>query len=513
MLKNFYHVFEKYATEEPEKVLLTVDTKDLTYSDFLTNTKDIGKSLISLGIKKDDKVGLILSNSLVWYEVFWSAIFIGAQPVPIDPQNGELELERLLNYSDIKVCFIEEQYRTNKILETAQKIQDKLPAIQNYIFVGEKEVVLEKPFWAYQEFINQGRDQEYVRYEEVEEGHVMSLACTSGSTGNPKVLSVPYEGFYDAINDMGKYLHFGPEDTMMVGMPLYHQGGFGMGLQSILQGGSAIYQPTFDPIEFLKTVQERKITIIQLTATLAKILISNPEFNNYDLSSVKICYFASEVLPVEIAKLFVEKLHIRVINVIGSSETATMVVWDSDKDFMVSPSCFHELPFTRVHILDENQNPAEKGELCIYTSAIIYDYYKNEKASKEMILTIDNQRCLRTGDMVERMDDGRLHFLGRCKRIIKRGANLVHAEEVEEYLLTYPKIEAVAIVAEKHPVFGEQIVAYIQTVDKEKITRNEIARYFQGKVSSYKLPDKVIVTDKLQYDVGKIQFKFLRKPQ
>lgn len=507
--KNFYLLIKQYAAEHPEKKLLTVDDKSITYKEFIEKTDCIAKSLTRMGVQKDMKVGLVLSNSLSWYEIFWSVIRIGAQPVPMDPQSGVLELERLFQFSDVSLVFLERKYRNNAIYEIVKEIAPKIESIKSYILVDKEEEELAQPFIDYADFLALGEGEESsVIFDDLTD-HVMSLACTSGSTGNPKILSVPYEGFYDAIVDMGNYLQFKDTDVMMVGMPLYHQGGFGMGLQVVVNGGSVIYQPQFDPNNFLETVEKYKVSVIQLTSTLAKILISHPDFYKFDLSSIRICYFAGEVLPREIASIFVEKLGIRVINVIGSSETATMVVWDSAIDYAVDPSDFNELPFTKIHIIGQDGCPADVGELCIYTTAVIYDYYHNPEATANTVVTVDGKRCFMTGDLVERQKDGRIHFLGRSKRIIKRGANLVHAEEVEGFLLTHPRIEAVAIVAEKHPVIGEQIVAYVQTKNQQPIGRGEIAKYFAGKMSAYKIPDKVIVTDELPHDIGKIQFKYI----
>lgn len=509
--KNFYRLMEYYASINPDKTLLTVDDNSISYKEFIMKTSKIANSLYEAGVRKDSKVGLILSNSISWYELFWGAIKIGAQPVPMDPQSGDLELVRLLNSSDVEICFLEKQYRSNPIYEIVKNLIDEVPNIRQFVCVTKDMEIIEEPFISIDEFFKNTESENAVSIYEPDEEHVMSLACTSGSTGNPKILSVPACGFYDAIVDMGNYLEFTSDDTMMVGMPLYHQGGFGMGMQVVVNGGSVIYQPQFDPVRFLETVEKYHVTAIQLTSTLAKILISNPDFYKYDLSSIRICYFAGEVLPREIAEVFAEKLGIRVINVIGSSETATMVVWDSLKDYETDPSDFSELPFTKVYIQNEENETCDIGELCIYTTAVIFNYYKNEEATNQTVIELDGKRCFKTGDLVERLADGRYHFLGRSKRIIKRGANLVHAEEVESYLLTHPLIESVAVVAKKHPVYGEQIVAYVKTVENQALSRNEVARYFKGKFSAYKIPDQVIVTEELPHDIGKIQFKYIRK--
>ncbi len=516
MKNNFFQTYIENAEKTPDKVLLRIDEKTLTYREFLDRTSVVASGMKALGIGVDDKIGIIMPNSIEWYIVFWSAIRIGAQPVPIDPQSGILELTRLIPSTTVKVCFAAFKYKSNNIFDTlCQLIPDKLSVDKVICFGNPEQIQLCEPFISCEKFEENSLNCKPCDIYVPTDNHTMSLACTSGSTGNPKILSVPYYGFYEALDDMGTYLNFTSDDIMMIGMTLYHQGGFGMGLQTTIKGGTVIYQPQFNPVTFLETVKKYKVSVIQLTSTLAKVLLSTPDFGSYDLSTVKVCYFAGEVLPQELADVFVNELGIRVINIIGSSETATMVVWDSDCDYDVDPSDFRKLPFTDFKVIDAKHNDVgydEVGELCINTTGVITDYFGNAELSAEKIIVdADGKRWFCTGDLVKRLRDNRVRFAGRSKRIIKRGGNLVHAEEVEAALLTYPKVAAIAVIAEDHPVIGQQIVAYIQPAGDEKITRGELARYFDGKLSAYKLPDKIVLVDEIPKDVGKVQFKYIRE--
>ncbi|EXM37945.1 long-chain acyl-CoA synthetase [Ruminococcus albus SY3] len=517
MSKNFFDYFSKYAQETPNKILLRIDENTLTYSRFMEKTAVFGSALKKMGIGVDDKVGLVMPNSIEWYIAFWSAVRIGAQPVPIDPQSGSLELSRLIPSTTVKMLFVSEKYRTNHIINAVEKIVPEEFSLSKVVcFAPENAVPQKECFISAEKFTADFGETDCDIYQP-EYLHTMSLACTSGSTGAPKILAIPSGGFLSTQKDMGDYLEFKSDDVMMLGMTLYHQGGFGMGLQMALKGGSVMYQPQFNPISFLETIQKYKVNIIQLTSTLAKVLLSTPDFDKYDLSSVRICYFAGEVLPKEIADTFVKKLNIRVINIIGSSETCTMVVWDSAKDGDTDPSDFKKLYFTDYRVIDADKNDVaegETGELCVYTDGVITEYFGNPELSAEKILT-DSQgrRWFCTGDLVNKLPGGIVRFAGRSKRIIKRGGNLVHAEEVEACLLTHPKIAAAAVTDEPHPIIGQQIVAYIQPKGDEKITRGELARYFDGKLSSYKVPDKVIPVEEIPKDIGKIQFKYLRKKE
>ena len=517
MSKNFFDYYSKYAQETPDKVLLRIDENTLTYSEFMEKTALFGSALKKLGIGENDKVGLVMPNSIEWFIAFWSAVRIGAQPVPMDPQSGSLELSRLIPATTVKVIFAFEKYKANSILGAVSAlVPEKISLTKVICFADDNALPKDDCYITADKFVAEYGEKECEIFQP-EYLHTMSLACTSGSTGTPKILSVPSGGFLSTQKDMGDYLGFTSDDVMMLGMTLYHQGGFGMGQQMALKGGTMMYQPQFNPVEFLETVQKYKVNVIQLTSTLAKVLLSTPDFDKYDLSSVRACYFAGEVLPKEIADIFVEKLGIRVINVIGSSETCTMVVWDSARDAGTDPSDFRKLSFTDVRVIDAQHNDVaegEIGELCVYTDGVITDYFGNPELSAEKILTDDQgRRWFCTGDLVNKLPNGIVRFAGRSKRIIKRGGNLVHAEEVEACLLTHPKIAAAAVTDEPHPVIGQQIVAYIQPKGDEKVTRGELARYFDGKLSAYKVPDKVVLVEEIPKDIGKIQFKYLRKKE
>ncbi len=494
-----------------EKILIEVNNESLSYEEFGVSVDKLSKRLKYLGIEINDKVGLILPNCILWYEFFWAIVKIGAQPVPLDPQIGYWELQNLINFTEMKACILVPKYRNNEIMGHIKQIKRTSNKLQYTVVINALEISGEDSFLDEKDF-RQLPEQAYEVFMP-DKNHILLLACTSGSTGNPKILEVPYEGFYEALWDMSQYLGITSDDIMLIGMPLYHQGGFGMGLQTVLQGGHIIYEPQFNPNNFLKIIEEKKPTIIQITTTLAKILISTPDFFERDFSSVKLWYFAGEKLPHELAECFYGRLGTRVVNIIGSSETATMVAWDSLKDCSRDCNIFSELPFTKAKIcneIGEEVLKGEIGELFIATSGLIRGYYKNEMENQRSFYEIKGERYFKTGDMVQQEENGGIRFIGRYKRIIKRGANLVYAEELESFLLTHPDIEAVAITKQEDEILGERILAYIQTRDKRVLTRGDVLKFSRNKLSAYKVPDEVIVVDELPYDIGKIQFKYIR---
>jgi fatty-acyl-CoA synthase len=512
---NIYSLIREQAGLYPDKTLIAVEEEAVTYGAFVAEVDRIGTALTALGVKPNQKVGLIFPNSILWYKIFWAAVRIGAQPVPLDPQVGEWEMIRLLSLTEAVICFAGTEYRGHRILDKLQNCRADLPQLKTVIAPAPLQ---EQPgLLSFESFLQSaGGGFPDEAGENLPGSDTLMLACTSGSTGNPKIIMVPQWGFYQSQADMGAYLEFEASDVMLLGMPLYHQGGFGMGLQMILKGGTVFYQPIFDPRKFLTCVVRERVTIIQLTATLAKIILSVPDIKTYDLTSVRICYFAGEVLPEDLAREFYETLGIRVINIIGSSETATMVVWDSKYDREAGCNDFRPLPFTAMRLLDGAEQeiaPGEIGTLYIKTDALLTGYYKNEPENTLRLRKFEGSIWFNTGDLGEKLPDGRMRFRGRAKRIIKRGANLIYPEEIEAFLLTHPEIEAVAVVGAAHDLMGEMTVAYIQPKQGFQLNRGSIARFCRDRLAAYKIPDQVVVCDEIPHDIGKIQFKYLNSKQ
>jgi fatty-acyl-CoA synthase len=382
---NVYSKIIDTAASDPQRTLFGVENEDLSGADFIKSTELYARALLTAGCRANDKIGMILPNSASWFSIYWAIIRIGCIPVPFDPQAGEWELKTLIKLTGCKICFAKTTYRANNILNNLENILSELPELSMIVCIDCPSGRANGTVISLDSFLESGihsQQNELVFQPDFDD--ILMMACTSGSTGNPKIIAVPHFGFAQAQKDMADYLGFCKSDIMLLGMPLYHQGGFGMGLQMILNGGTIRYQPQFDPVSFLKRIEKEKITVLQLTATLAKILLSVPELDTYNLKSVRIAYFAGEKLPMDIAREFFENRGIRVVNVIGSTETATMVVWDSDFDRSVDVNDFRALEFTDFMVCKDsvdNVDVHETGIIYVHTDALLSEYHAERSAS------------------------------------------------------------------------------------------------------------------------------------
>lgn len=515
------HVFQQLCEQAPEQPFLRVNGIRLNRREFLHQVSLWAGAFSRQGVVAGDHVALITPNSMQWCVAFWALVSVGARPVPLDPQIGGWELENLLAVIDVKLCLAVTSYRSSPIAENLKRIRTQLPHPPVLVSLdGSAHGML-----SCEEFLL-GACPACVPSRTVEPDEPLMLACTSGTTGNPKIISVPHAGFVRSQIDMGRVLGASSGDRMLLGMPLYHQGGFGMGLQVLVSGGESIYEVGFDPQRFLETMESERVTVVQLSATLAKLLLSHPQFDSFDLSALRVCYFAGEVLPDRLAAEFWEKRRKRVINVIGSSETATMVLWDSLRDSHRSASEYQPLPFTAVHVgeagpsstgcdathsdapdREANATTMEPGSLWVSTDALLLEYFANPKETQRRLVVKGGRRWFDTEDLVLPLPDGYVRFVGRRKRVIKRGPNLVHPEEVEAFLLTCPSVAAVAILREEHELFGESMVAWIQPAPHQALDRGKLSAFCRGKIAAYKVPDRFVIVEELPVDIGKIRYQ------
>jgi len=504
MNEGILHRFTQLAAADPDAPFLAVDGEQLSRGQFLSGVSRCASALRRFGIGESDVVVLCSPNRLEWCIAFWATVAIGAVPAPLDPATGVWEMRQLLPILRPRLCLATTSFRGGS---PADRLREAMP--QTAVISLEDDS--ESRSW--KRFLDD-LPEAALPLRDVSATDLLLFACTSGTTGNPKILAVPHLGFAKSQDDMASYLEFGPHDRVLLGMPLFHQGGFGMGLQALLSGAQARYVQAFDPSAFLSQLSTSRSTVAQLSPTLAKLVLTVPGFGDADLSAWRMAYFAGEVLPDDLARHFCRNLSVRTINVVGSSETGTMLVWDSAVDEERSASDLATLSFTRARIESPEGRPLPAGEpgiLTVSTDALLSRYEANPSLTTSCLKVEDGLRWYSTGDLAVELPDGRFRFLGRARRVVKRGPNLVHPEEVEAFLLTHPAIAGVAVGKKPHEVFGESLVAWIQAAPGKTLGRMDVVNFCRDQISSYKIPDRLHFVDRLPTDVGKIQHIRLRE--
>ncbi|MBD3230842.1 MAG: AMP-binding protein [Candidatus Lokiarchaeota archaeon] len=299
--------------------------------------------------------------------------------------------------------------------------------------------------------------------------------------------------------------------TIMV-PPLFHLASYAVFLIAwIFQGATVVFPKSkrFSPEEILEMIEREELKQMFLVPTMWKRVIDHLEKTDkeYDLSSMGVCLTGAAVLRAKYKKKLLKYFeNAIVVDAFGQSEmspVATMKI-DGDKDEVKDRSVGVPLIGTDIKVIDDDGNPVpegEVGELCYKSKAVMQGYYKDaDKTSK----AIDEEGYLHSGDLGY-IKDGEVYIVERKKECINSGGEKIWPHEVEEILYDHPKIDQVAVIGVPDEEWGETVRAVVVPKEGEKLTKEEVIEFVEGKIAGYKKPRSVIFADKFPISpVGKV---------
>ena len=307
-------------------------------------------------------------------------------------------------------------------------------------------------------------------------------------------------------------MNFTERDRLVVPVPLYHCFGMVMGnLGCLTHGACAIYPSEgFEPEAVLKAVQREQATAVYGVPTMFIAELALPNFDDYDLTSLRTGIMAGAPCPVETMKQVNELMHMTDVEIAyGMTETSPVSFQtraDSPLDKRVS-TVGKVHPHVEVKIIDAESGKmcpiGIMGELCTRGYSVMLGYWKNEQGTAA---AIDKNGWMHTGDIAVMDEDGYVNIVGRIKDMIVRGGENVYPREIEEYLMTNDAIEAVQVTGVPDSRFGEEIVAWVSLKDGAILTEEEVKAFCKDKIAHYKVPRYIRFSEDFPMTVtGKVQ--------
>jgi acyl-CoA synthetase (AMP-forming)/AMP-acid ligase II len=285
-------------------------------------------------------------------------------------------------------------------------------------------------------------------------------------------------------------------------------------LQIFLFGDKLVMTETFNPVEILRLVEKERVTVLTAPPTFLSVLLRVSAFDEYDLSSLMVCGAGQAPVPPELAYEIRERIGCAVAIGFGTTELGGSVsatsLWDPDQK--QAESVGQMRLGAEAKIVDEERNElptGEVGELAVRTESVMKGYYKAPEATAAVL---DEEGWYYTGDLATIDEKGYVSIVGRKKDMIIRAGQNIYPPEVEEYLLSNPKIFEVAVLGVPGPLGAERVWAYIVPVEGAELTPAEVVEYCRGQIAPYKIPEEVrIVTELPRAHGSKIQKFKLRE--
>jgi fatty-acyl-CoA synthase len=503
-----YHFdwLKRHAERTPEKLAL-VDAhtgRQFTYAQFNERANRFASFLgDTLNIQQGDRVSILAQNSSDYFEVLFGCGKMGAILNTLNWRLAGPELEYIIN--DCATCTLIYEPEFAEVVDT---LRTKI-GCEAYLVMADEAP---KGEWTYEGALAAGSPEGVAsRVPPLTYDDIWAILYTSGTTGRPKGAQVTYGNFFYNAIGMGQAIDLNSQDVNLNVLPTFHAGGLGLYAGPILHaGGTLVIMRAFDPGELLRLIEEWKVTVLLLVPSIYLVLAQFPDFDKYDLSSVRSWASGGSALPPALVQQYAEK-GIIIQQGFGMTETGPTVFIISKEDAVrkmgsVGKPVLH----TDVCIMDQEGNmlgPNEVGELCVGGN-ITTGYWNRPEATAEAIV----DSWLHSGDAAKYEEEGFYYIVDRWKDMFISGGENVYPAEVENVIYQHPAVAEVAVIGVPHPKWQEVGKAIIVVKEEQSLTAEEVFEFCQGKLARYKIPKLVAFVAALpRTAAGKVLKRELRK--
>ncbi len=347
----------------------------------------------------------------------------------------------------------------------------------------------------------------------------INIQYTSGTTGFPKGATLSHHNILNNGFFVGELCRYTEVDRICLPVPFYHCFGMVMGNLAATTHGACmvIPAPSFDPAKTLAAVQAERCTSLYGVPTMFIAELAEPDFDSYDLSSLRTGIMAGSPCPVEVMKQVIERMGMTEVSICyGMTETSPVSMQtrvDDSIERRVS-TVGRVGPHLEAKIIDPETGltvpRGTHGELCTRGYSVMLGYWEQPDKTAEVI---DEARWMHTGDLAVMDEDGYVNITGRLKDMVIRGGENIYPREIEEFLYTHPDILDAQVIGVPDERYGEELMAWVRMREgAEPLTAESLREFCTGKLAHYKIPRYVHVVDEFPMTVtGKVRKVEMRK--
>jgi fatty-acyl-CoA synthase len=480
----------------------------LTYRELYEECRKTAKGLMALGIRRGDHVSVWTTNVPEWIYLQFALGMTGGVLVTINTNYQSHELEYILKQSDSTTLFLIDSYRDTSFYNTVCKIAPeleksqpgalacaKLPLLKNIVYIGSRAnptgmLTFDEMLKAGERISEQELDD---RINSLSGDDVINMQYTSGTTGFPKGVMLSHNNIVNNARMVGDVMGMTEKDSLLIQVPVFHCFGCVMStLNCVYHGSAMVILEYFDPEAALKSIASERCTAINGVPTMFVSILNSPDFERYDLTSLRTGIMAGAPCPVETMKQVRTRMHCpEIVIAFGQTESSpvmTMTRRDDPVELRVS-TVGRLLPDIEGKIIEPENGrdlpPNTQGEIVTRSACVMKGYYKMPEATAG---TIDRDQWLHTGDLGEVDENGYFKVTGRIKDMIIRGGENIYPRELEEFLFTHEKVANAQVVGVPDEKYGEQVLAVLQLKDRQTATSEEFSEFCKGKIARHKIP-------------------------
>ncbi|HBX61722.1 MAG TPA: AMP-binding protein [Flavobacteriaceae bacterium] len=473
--ENLRNTVAKYPQQE---ALVCVDQNyRATYTEFYSQTEQIAKSLIAIGLQKGDRVGIWAPNRAEWTLLQYATARVGMILVNLNPAYRENELEFVLNQAEISAVFAALSFKTSEYKVMLNNVKDNAKSLKHIIIFEEN----------WDNFLIEGEEISTSEVHQIEQAvqfdDAVNIQYTSGTTGFPKGVTLTHHNLLNNGFFIGVRLNYTHRDRVCIPVPFYHCFGMVIGNMACTSHGACMVIPSdsFDPAKTLNAVEMEKCTSLYGVPTMFIAELELPNFDRFDLTSLRTGVMAGSPCPIEIMKKVQAKMNMKEVSICyGMTETSpvstqTIIGTPLEKQVSTVGTVQDHL---EIKIIDPQTGDilprGIAGEFCTRGYSVMQKYWNNPEATSQVI---DENNWLHTGDLATMDVDGYINITGRIKDIIIRGGENISPKEIEDFLYEHESISDVQIIGVPSIKYGEEVMAWVKVKDGISVTEDELKAY------------------------------------
>ncbi len=494
-------ILNQTARNFPSKAGLIFKDDKISYVSLQKIVFQLANALDSLGLKRSDKIAIYLPNCPQYVYSYLAGFCLGAVVVPLDFMLKTDELISCLTHSEAKILI------TKKKEEISfPEIKKAIPTLKNIVFIDGTD---EGGGISWEALLSQSQTE--CPSVSIDPNDPALIMYTSGTTGSPKGILLNYLHLNGSPEAMKYFVDLTDRDVKLCALPLSHIGGLIYIQNCIHFGITLILMDRFNPFEFLRNIQDYRVTCFHIVPSMYTAILTIKEIERFDLSSLRwVVVFGAPSSP-DILKRFHQYCpNANFLNGWGMTETCppnTVTPLGSDKIESIgkpAPNC-------EIKIFDEQGQElplGQVGEIVIRGKYIMPGYYKDPEATS----TVKRNGWLWTGDLGKFDEEGYLYIVGRKKEMIKVGGQIVYAPEIEAVLYKHEAVAEAAVIGLSDKMRGEIVKAFVVLKEGIQVSAEELRYFAKDHLANFKVPNQIEIRNALPKNrTGKIDKEQLKQ--
>jgi len=484
------------------------------------NSRRLASALEKLGVQKGDRCATIAWNNRRHLEIYFGVSGAGMICHTINPRLHPDQLIYIVNHAEDKVLFVDRTF-----LPAVAKLRAHLKTLEHIVLMGPRddEAAAMLPGLEFYDDLLATGDAAY-QWPQIDEDMASSLCYTSGTTGNPK--GVQYTHRTTVLHSIGGNqpdgLAVSARDVVMPVVPMFHVNAWGVPYIAAGVGAKLVLPgPGLDGASLVKLIDGEKVTLALGVPTIWLGLLAALEASDSKAESLKRTVVGGSALPPSMIPEFRDKYGVDLVHAWGMTETSPLGTINQllqkheglDDDARAKVRLGQGRPpyGVELRIVDEAgkvlpNDGKTQGDLQIRGLWIVESYFK----AGESALTADG--WFDTGDVATLDGDGYMIIRDRSKDIIKSGGEWISTVELENIAMAHPGVAMAAVIAARHKKWDERPVLLVVRAEGSDVSEGDLQAFYDGKIASWQVPDKVIFVDSLPLGgTGKVLKNKLRE--